>query len=851
MMLDEIWREFVGEQIFAARPDFRFDRKFYLSNAPDVAQSGVDPAAHFEKVGKREGRPPTMYRKLAKSIKTLDKSLLQLAAEPRIREAIIEGQEDAAELLFEMMMLGDPVDMAVSHFSRTYYLLSNPDLRQADVHPFLHFIQHGMKEKRRSLNDIRQNRYVGRQAFDPNLPTCLICVHEFSKTGAPIVGLDLVKSAAETQNVVVAGLRSGQLLESFLDHAAEVLVSENPNEDFPYMQAMALQHADFAILNSVECFPFAKFLVKEGVPWASYLHEYTDYTLPAYKCIFMALFSDYLVFSSNQVYKSWARLLADIDFDVERDSMIVPQHEYHVGSVKADEYQSALDTLSALIGIDCSKRRVVLGAGHVQWRKGTDLFVLAAQIARGRSDDSVFVWIGDGQNHEDVHFGVWLDKHMREADANVPGGTLHFLPAGPYYKDLCKAADAFFLSSRLDPLPNVVFDAAQNGCHTVLFRNASGFDDPTYTEQPSVTVVEYGNLEAACDALLSIPKKEPGPEVETTAASTQSGSIFTTIQQALQTRIRSQDYFVVGGGDYDVPILFPGEDIFAAVRRAERDKIWSYKRRFVWRSLRAAQTELAASDNWVHKNSRIEKFAHLGDEKTPQYSVHIHAHYTDGLGGDLLYYKALRNAERLVVTTDSDTKERQILHIARDAGVDVEVIQMGNTGRDILPFMRLFSDGYADENSVWCHIHQKKSIGTMRSGETWKKFLLAILLGDDQGFSRALQDIARPEIGLVAPFDPYQVGWAGSRRILPRFENHFDKPLPEHPIVFPVGNMFWVRGQVVTQMNDLFGPNYPWPNEPLPNDGTEFHLIERLWPAAAVLSGYHSLFLEKANQERG
>jgi hypothetical protein len=63
--------------------------------------------------------------------------------------------------------------------------------------------------------------------------------------------------------------------------------------------------------------------------------------------------------------------------------------------------------------------------------------------------------------------------------------------------------------------------------------------------------------------------------------------------------------------------------------------------------------------------------------------------------------------------------------------------------------------------------------------------------------------------------------------------------------------MFWTRARVVQRMNGIFGPAYPWPNEPLPNDGTEFHLIERLWPTAAAMEGLDSLFLEKADQPRG
>jgi lipopolysaccharide biosynthesis protein len=281
--------------------------------------------------------------------------------------------------------------------------------------------------------------------------------------------------------------------------------------------------------------------------------------------------------------------------------------------------------------------------------------------------------------------------------------------------------------------------------------------------------------------------------------------------------------------------------------------MWTYGRRLVWPSLDAIRQDITASDNWVHKRLRVDRFAVMEGKADHPFNVHIHAHYLDDLGGDLLYYKALREADRIVVTTDTDSKVDRIHQIAQDSGVPLEVRLMPNTGRDILPFMRLFSEGFAgtDPEEVWCHIHLKKSLATMNTGDVWKRFLLAILLGDNTHKSDAMQRIAAPGVGLVAALDPYRYGWTESRRLLPRLSPRFPSALPDHPLLFPCGNMFWTRAQVVERMNGIFGPAYPWPNEPLPNDGTEFHLIERLWPTATAMEGLDSLFLEKADQPRG
>lgn len=851
MSADQLWAVYVSPRQLRLRPDFAFDAEFYLENYQDLAKAGVDPESHYQTSGRTEGRLGTTYQKLRTAVSDLDSRLATLISDPTLRAAMDDNLPGIHELVFELILLGDPVDRTISHFSQRFYLDRYTDLRNVGMSPFLHFIQHGIKEKRVSLRALRENQFSGRRPYDPDKPTLLIALHEFSKTGAPIVGLDLAREAAETHNVVVAALRGGPLLEALRDHAACVIITDNPNLDFDYFDSPILRHIQMAVLNSVECFLFAPLLVRLGVPWASYIHEYTDYTHPAYKCIFMALYSDLIAFSSEQVRRSWHDLLRDVSFDIERDSVVLPQAPFQIAGLKPSKLTASRKALSALIGMDVTGRRVVVGAGHVQWRKGTDLFVLTAQIARAQGDDTVFVWIGDGVNHEDVFLGVWLDKHMRAAGANTPGSNLYFLPAGPYYPDVMQAADVFYLPSRLDPLPNVVFDAAKAGSHVVLFEQGSGFDDPVYTDEPTLHAVEYGNVAAACAAILAIPLKKPTPKAVTAEA--RKPEVLSRILSSLTERLRAQTEFVAGGGDYDVPVLFTTKPEDAAARAAERDKMWSYGRRLVWPSQDSIKAEIAASDNWMHQNMRIARFAVLEDATVPRYGVHIHAHYTDDLGGDLLYYKALHAAERVVVTTDTERKRDRIIQIGKDSGVALDVILMPNTGRDILPFLRLFSEGHAgaDPDEIWCHIHQKKTLSTSATGDVWKRFLLAILLGDNTRISDAIRQIAAPETGLVAPMDPYQIGWTDSRRLLPRFADRFPGPLPEHPVLFPCGNMFWTRARVAARMNTLFGPAYPWPNEPLPNDGTEFHLIERLWPAVTVMEGLGSLFIEKTDQPRG
>lgn len=72
-----------------------FDAKYYLSQYPDVAASGVDPLVHYVRHGARENRNPN------------------------------------------------------AHFETHYYLATNPDVAQCDINPLYHFCTDGWKELRK------------------------------------------------------------------------------------------------------------------------------------------------------------------------------------------------------------------------------------------------------------------------------------------------------------------------------------------------------------------------------------------------------------------------------------------------------------------------------------------------------------------------------------------------------------------------------------------------------------------------------------------------------------------------------------------------------------------------------
>src|SRR5262249_54531474 len=71
-------------------------------------------------------------------------------------------------------------------------------------------------------------------------------------------------------------------------------------------------------------------------------------------------------------------------------------------------------------------------------------------------------------------------------------------------------ADLFFLSSRLDPLPNVAIDAAMKGLPVICFNGTSGIAD-IFGGDPSTRecVVPHLDVRAAANVIVGLANNEP------------------------------------------------------------------------------------------------------------------------------------------------------------------------------------------------------------------------------------------------------------------------------------------------------------------------------------------------------
>ncbi len=375
------------------------------------------------------------------------------------------------------------LDMSLlpEEFDPDLYLKMNPDLGQVD--PVEHFLKYGRHEVWRpySLPGIYLSTA---RAANPERETILVVSHEASRSGAPILALDLVQRLSAQYNVVVLLLGEGPLLSAFQE-AAVVLVKGlriKGNSEYSGQVVELLSKKfkfKFALVNSLESNIILKPLARNFIPSIYLIHEFAS-SYPNSKALLSdaILWAEKLVFSAALTLDNAIESLPELKLAAP---LIMPQGRCVLPEQQHTERQSLeeSESLRKLIRPegDTERKFVVLGAGYVNFRKGVDLFIQCAiKAMRGPGGGTFrFVWIGGGYDPQlEDGYSVYLADQIKRS-----GLQDRFLMLGETsnINAAYSEADALFISSRLDPLPNVAIDALTMRIPVVCFDKASGIAD--------------------------------------------------------------------------------------------------------------------------------------------------------------------------------------------------------------------------------------------------------------------------------------------------------------------------------------------------------------------------------------
>jgi len=722
--------------------------------------------------------------------------------------------------------------------------------------------------------------------------TVLVIAHEASRTGAPILAWNLVKRLKIQYNVVVLLKRGGGLFSAFEGQAVAVIrlpegVENLPDKVYGLVERLVSTfRLKYAIANSVETRLFIGALEENRVPVIALVHEFAEYTGPVgaldqvYEAASTVVFPASIVASSS---------LAQYPALAIRGFTVIPQGLCEVPIRSQEELKLSGDVPPAdsVILNDEKGNFLVVGMGAIQIRKGVDLFIAIASLALRLAGERKisFLWVGHGYRpDEDLAYSAYIREQIIRSDLR---NQFEILDEVTDLKPIYDRADLFLLTSRLDPLPNVAIEAALRGLPVICFDRASGLAE--LLEQNEATrdlVVPYFDCNAAARlvselAVDPVRLRKRSEAIQSFAKSTFDMARYLDAIDGLgraassrMSQIERDAALIVSERAFN-PELFIGSGMAfstyhaAVLRYLNKSKLlsaWSQPnaglmlRRpfagfhpFIYAAENATFDETSGEDplahflrtgrpkgRWTHSVIRPQDFRADKPVKV-RAAIHGHFHYPELLDEFLKRLAPNRTDCDLFLTTsgvEEATVLRDVVTQFGMMGVDIRVVQ--NRGRDIGAILSELADelqGY----EVIGHVHGKRSKYLTQHGDRWRSFLWDHLIGSSFPMVDVILKafVTDSALGLVFPEDPHLNDWNENRLIAEDLARQMGitDPLPTH-FDFPIGTMFWARPAA---LQPLFSLGLRWddyPIEPLSEDGTILHALERLIPFAANNAGF-------------
>jgi glycosyltransferase involved in cell wall biosynthesis len=358
------------------------------------------------------------------------------------------------------------------------------ELLTSEINPYTHALLYGVNEKFKSLVSRQKARpSKATTSGDPTKDWVLVVTHDSTRTGAPILALSLIKHLRQSFNVASVSLGVGPLFPNFnTESNLHISLPTRSKSDAEINRVLASLSKkisfEFAILNSIESVHLSEQLKRLGIKSISLVHEFMSYSSLSPETLQGIESSNKIIFSSELTKDDF---LATRAFSATRADkvLVIPQGKSNVPKTKIqenehdNEFRSQIDSLLGELGKKSSP--IFLGAGFVQYRKGVDLFIEMARkiINLDGFESSKFIWVGDGYHPAaDVSYSSFLKDQIERSGLRE---QLSIIPSSFDFDYALSRADVFVLSSRLDPLPNVVMDALDKGLPIAFFEKASGF----------------------------------------------------------------------------------------------------------------------------------------------------------------------------------------------------------------------------------------------------------------------------------------------------------------------------------------------------------------------------------------
>ena len=254
----------------------------------------------------------------------------------------------------------------------------------------------------------------------------------------------------------------------------------------------------------------------------------------------------------------------------------------------------------------------------------------------------------------------------------------------------------------------------------------------------------------------------------------------------------------------------------------------------------------SSDKQWVSRHLKKHKVALV-----------MHLHYPDKFNESLSFAKRFPKETHMIITTNSEEKKQKLTELLlEEAFSSYEIRLIKNRGRDVSALLIGIADIYHQFDYI-CRFHDKKTLqtkpGTIGEGFAYK--LEENLFPTNDYINRVIKLFDdNPRLGMLSPPAPHHAAYFHTLATDwgPNYKNteaivkelEYQAPIsPDHMPIAPLGTCFWFRADALKVLFD-YGWNYlDFPPEPLSEDGTILHAIERVYPFACVESGYYPAYV--------
>lgn len=237
-----------------------------------------------------------------------------------------------------------------------------------------------------------------------------------------------------------------------------------------------------------------------------------------------------------------------------------------------------------------------------------------------------------------------------------------------------------------------------------------------------------------------------------------------------------------------------------------------------------------ANPAWIEPQKRLDFLQLSGLAQHGRIAVVVHLYYRDlwpEISEALLNISERFDVFITLVAGVSDDVAPSIYAALPNANILI----VDNHGRDILPFLELVRSGVLFRYELVCKLHGKRS-GWRVDGEEWRQNLIRGILGNRETVEKILQAFdVDPDLGIVVADGQVFSGrecWTSNEARLRQFVGRIGLKPSSFEKNFAGGSIFWIRPLLLRSINALGLGFDDFEPEPIGDDGSTAHAVERL-----------------------